>query len=109
MDGFVQLTDDGLTSIVFSARGRNAAGELLRIGDAPVVGGTGLRLLGQQRTLSQNLGRAFGLNTVEVGGGAFLNRSLESTLRNRGFESRSIFIQEFNETLETLSRNFPIR
>ncbi len=102
IDGFVRLSDDGLSSIVLSARGRNAVGELLPLRHPPVSGGTGLQLLGGHRTLSQNLGRTFGRNQVELGGAGVLNNDLLNTLKNLRFEERSFFSPTFGEDIPFL-------
>ena len=109
IDGFTRLTDDGLSSVVLSARGRNAAGELLPLRHPPVTGGTGSQLLGSHRTLSLDLGRRFGRSQVELGGAGVLNQDLLKTLNKLRFEERSFFSPTFGEDIPFFGRDFPIR
>lgn len=109
IDGFLQRNGDGVSSIVFSAKGRDAAGNLLRIGDAPVSGGTGMRLFTNHRSLSQNLGRSVGANQVELGGIAVVNDDLLNLLQRLRFEERSVFSPHFGENIPFLGRDFGVK
>jgi hypothetical protein len=109
IDGWVQRSGDKVSSIVFSMRGRDAAGNLLKIGDAPISGGTGLRLLGEHRSLNEGLARAFGARQLELGGTAVVNQELLGLLNRLKFEQRSVFSKFFGEDVPYWGRDFGVR
>jgi hypothetical protein len=110
VDGFVQLRDNKLTSLVFSMRSKNAAGELLDIGYVPKPREitTGRDLLFGHSRLSQMLGKQFGAQQVELGGMMIHNNKLLQTLTSR-FEQRQIYIGYYKEMLDYFGKDFPVR
>ena len=94
-----------------SVQGRNAAGQILPIGSGAerVIGGTGRRLLGEQRELVNNVSRSFGDSSFELGGNAVGNTAVRGFLDRTGFEAVSRFSSFFGETVPLFVRSFPTR
>ena len=82
---------------------------MLRIGDAPVSGGTGLRLLSNHRALSENIAIAFGARRIELGGIAIVNDELLQMMNRLRFEKRLWHNSFFRETIAYRGRDFGIQ
>jgi hypothetical protein len=106
IDGVLQLDSQSMKSIVFSMGARDASGQLIRMGSAPVKGGTGMQLLGQHRTLSENLARSLGLKNLELGGTAVVNDGVMSMLTRLKFTERSVFMKFLGENVPYFGRDF---